>query len=282
MDVIIKEGLQKGPLVTIEPEQSWAPINLRDLWVHRELLYFLVWRDLKVRYKQTALGVVWVVIQPLLMTIIFTVFLGQTLRVPSDNVPYPLFAYASLMLWTFFSGAVSISGNSLVGNAQLITKVFFPRFILPVASITARLVDFAVSLSILIGLMIVFRIAITPRLLIVPVLILLLALLALGIGLWTSAVNVKYRDVGIVVPVLIQLWMFCSPVVYPLSVVPQKWRLVYSLNPLVGILVSFRAVVFGSDFDWPALIISVVFTFALLLYAAYAFQNREKTFADII
>lgn len=269
-------------MVVIEPSRSWVSLELRDLWAHRELLYFLVWRDLKVRYKQTALGVAWVVLQPLLMTMIFTVVLGKLVRVPSNNIPYPLFAYAGLMLWTFFSGAVSITGNCLVGSAHLITKVYFPRLIIPIASIVARLVDLAVVFLILFGLLLYYRIQPSLHLLMTPLLILLLALLALAFGLWTSAVNVKYRDVGLALPVLIQLWMFASPVVYGLNIVPQKWQLAYSLNPLVGILEGFRAALFGTSFDWRAITISVGFTLILLIYGAYAFQSREKTFADIV
>jgi lipopolysaccharide transport system permease protein len=274
--------IPQSPLVVIEQSNPWVAINFRELWFYRELLYFLVWRDLKVRYKQTILGIAWVVFQPLLMTVIFTIFLGILARVPSDNVPYPLFVYAGTMLWTFFSGAVSTTGNSLVGNAHLITKAYFPRVMIPIASIAARLVDVVVAFVILIGLMLYFHVAITPSILLSPLLILLLALLALGFGMWTSAVNVKYRDVGIALPVLIQLWMFVSPVVYPLSFVPARWRLVYALNPLVGIIDAFRAVLFGNNLNWPSLFISIGFTAVLLAYATYAFQSREKTFADII
>jgi len=274
--------LPDEPLVVIESSKSLAALKLGDLWAYRELLYFLVWRDLKVRYKQTVFGVAWVVLQPLLMTIIFTIVLGRLAKVPSDNVAYPLFVYAGLTLWTFFSAAVSVTGNCLVGNAHLITKVYFPRLIIPIASIVARLVDLGVALIILVGLMIYYRAPITPHLLMVPVVILLLALLALAFGLWTSAVNVKYRDVGLALPVLIQLWMFVSPIVYSLYLVPPRWRLLYSFNPLVGILDGFRAALFGSRFDWPSLIISTAITLALLPYAAYSFQSREKTFADIV
>jgi lipopolysaccharide transport system permease protein len=268
--------------VTIDARKSWAALDLRDVWTHRELLYFLIWRDLKVRYKQTLFGAGWVIIQPLLMTVIFTIFLGRLVRVPSDGVPYPLFAYAGLLPWAFFSGAVSATGNSLVGNVHLITKVYFPRLIIPISSIAARLVDLGVAFVILIGLMFYFRVGITLHVLMAPFFILLLALLALGFGLWTSAVNVKYRDVGIALPVLIQLWMFASPIVYPLSLVPQRWRLVYSMNPLVGILEGFRAALFGGSFDWPAIRISIIVILVLLPYAAYSFQRRETTFADII
>ncbi len=270
------------PWSTIERTNSWKIFDLRELWAYRELLFFLTWRDVRVRYKQAVLGMGWVVLQPLLMTLVFTVFLGVIVRVPSDGVPYPIFAYAGLLLWTFFSGAISGSGNSLVGNAHLITKVYFPRLLVPLASILARMVDLLVALVMLIGLMIYFRVGVSTSLLMAPVLIVLLALLALGLGMWTSALNVKYRDVGLALPVFIQLWMFVSPVVYPLTLVPARWRLLYSLNPLVGIIEGFRAALFGKSFNWPALGISAIVTAALLLYAGYVFKRREKTFADII
>jgi len=270
------------PWSTIERTNSWKIFDLRELWAYRELLFFLTWRDVRVRYKQAVLGMGWVVLQPLLMTLVFTVFLGVIVRVPSDNVPYPLFAYAGLLLWTFFSGAISGSGNSLIGNAHLITKVYFPRLLIPLASILARMVDLLVALVMLIGLMIYYRTGVSTSLLMAPVLIGLLALLALGLGMWTSAFNVKYRDVGLALPVFIQLWMFVSPVVYPLTLVPERWRFVYSLNPLVGIIEGFRAALFGKGFNWPALGISAIVTVALLLYAGYVFKRREKTFADII
>lgn len=270
------------PWSTIERTNSWNIFDLRELWAFRELLFFLTWRDVRVRYKQAVLGMGWVVLQPLLMTVVFTIFLGVIVRVPSDNIPYPLFAYSGLLLWTFFSGAISGSGNSLIGNAHLITKVYFPRLLIPLASILARIVDLMVALIMLIGLMIYFRVGVSINLLIAPLLILLLALLALGLGMWTSALNVKYRDVGLALPVFIQLWMFVSPVVYPLTLVPERWRLVYTLNPLVGIIEGFRAALFGKSFNWPALGVSAAVTMALLLYAAYVFKRREKTFADII
>ena len=272
----------QSPVVVIERSKPWIAINLRDLWSCRELLYFLVWRDLKVRYKQTALGIAWVLFQPLFMTVVFTIFLGRLVRVPSDGVPYALFVYAGLLPWTFFSGAVLTTGNSLVGNAHLITKVYFPRLIIPIASIAARLVDLGVAFVILIGLMFYFQAPITSHLLMIPFLILLVTLLALAFGLWTAAVNVKYRDVGIALPVLIQLWMFASPIVYPLSLVPPRWRLVYSLNPLVGIVEGFRAALFGLRFNRTALSISIIITLVLLVYSAYVFRRREKTFADIV
>ena len=274
--------LSEEPLVIIEPSKSWAPLNLRDLWTYRELLYFLIWRDVKVRYKQTAIGVLWVVMQPLLSTLIFTVFLGILVKVPSDGVPYPVFVFAGVLAWTFFSGAVTSSGNSLVGNSHLITKIYFPRFIIPIAAVGARLVDFAIAFVILAGMMIYYGVPPTRNLLLLPALVALITLFVLGVGMWTSALNVKYRDVGIVLPVLIQLWMFASPVVYPLSLVPEGWRKVYALNPLVGIITGFRAALLGQEFHWTALALSTALTLALLVWAAYYFRRVERTFADIV
>lgn len=277
-----ESGLPEKPLVVIQPGKSWVALELREVWAHRELLYFLVWRDLKVRYKQTAFGIGWVILQPLLMTLVFTVVLGKLVRVPSDKVPYALFAYAGLTLWMFFSGAVSVTGNSLLQNANLITKVYFPRLIIPIAAVIARLVDLGVALLILAALMLCYGVWFSNHIIVAPVAILLISVLALGFGLWTSAVNVRYRDVGLALPVLIQLWMFVSPIVYPISQVPEKYRLIYSFNPLVGILETFRSALFGTPMQWRALAISAVISGLLLPYGAYLFQAREKTFADII
>jgi len=267
----------------IEPSRSWVALNLRDLWQSRELLYFLTWRDLKVRYKQTVLGVAWVVMQPLLTTLVFTIFLGKLARVPSDGIPYPVFVYAGLLPWTFFASAVINSGNSLVGNAHLITKVYFPRLIIPAAAVAARLVDSAVAFIMLIGLMIYYGVAVTWSIVMLPVFIVLITLLALGLGMWSSALNVKYRDIGVILPVMIQLWMFASPVVYPSSLVPEKWQRIYALNPVVGILEGFRAALFGQKgFDWVALAISTVIILSWFIYSAYTFRRMEKSFADLV
>lgn len=274
--------LPDEPLVIIEPSKTWAGMDLRDLWSYRELLYFLTWRDLKVRYKQTILGVAWVVMQPLLTTIIFTLFLGKLARVPSDGLPYPLFVYAGLLPWSFFAGAVTNSSNSLVGSAHLITKVYFPRMIIPGAAVGGRLVDFAIAFLILVGMMVYYGVAITWGLVMLPVLVALITLLALSIGMWTSALNVKYRDIGVALPVLIQLWMFASPIIYPSSLVPEKWRWLYALNPLVGIIEGFRAALFGREFDWLALAVSTIIALILLVYSIYTFRRMEKSFADVI
>ena len=270
------------PLIVIEPSKSWVPLNLRELWAYRELLYFLTWRDLKVRYKQTVIGVIWVVMQPLLTTIIFTIFLGKLARVPSDGIPYPIFVYAGLLPWTFFAASVSNSSNSLVGSAHLITKVFFPRIILPTAAIGARLVDFAISFFIFGGMLAYYRLAVTRHILMLVLLVPLITLLALGLGMLVSALNVKYRDIGMALPVLIQFWMFASPIVYPSSLVPAQWQRVYSLNPIAGIVEGFRSSLLGKEFDWFAIGFSSLLTFVLLIYSAYAFRRREKEFADIV
>jgi lipopolysaccharide transport system permease protein len=275
-------ALPESPLVIIEPGRATGLAALGDLWFYRELLYFLVWRDLKVRYKQTALGVAWVVMQPLLTTVVFSVFLGLLARLPSDDAPYPVFVFAAMLPWTFFSGAVATSGNSLVGSSHLITKVYFPRVIIPMAAVGGRLVDFLVSFVVLALLMAFYRVAPTWNLLMLPPLVLLVALLALAVGMWASAANVRYRDVSAILPVLVQLWMFASPVVYPLSIVPGRWRALYSLNPLVGVIAGFRSAVLGQAFDWGALAFSAAVTAALLAVAALTFRRMEKHFADLV
>ena len=278
----LQPSLPEEPLVVIKPTSSWVAVNLRDLWAYRELLYFLAWRDLKVRYKQTVIGLLWVVLQPLLLTLVFTIFLGRLARVPSDGIPYPLFVYVGLLPWTFFSNAVSNSGTSLVGNAHLITKVYFPRLIVPSAAILARLVDFLIAFVILVALMLFYRISPTLNLLLLPVMALLTAVLALGLGLLIAALNVKYRDVGIVLPVVLQLWMFVSPILYPSTLVPGEWRGLYALNPLVGIVDGFRASIFGQPFNWRALAVTALVSLCLLVYSAYTFRRYEKGFADVI
>ena len=276
-------ALPEHPLVIIEPGRSAGLGALRDLWHFRELLYFLVWRDIKVRYKQTALGVAWVVMQPLLTTVVFSVFLGLLARVPSEgDIPYPLFVFAGMLPWTFFAGAVATSGNSLVGSSHLITKVYFPRVIIPMAAVGGRLVDFLVSFVVLALLMAFYRVAPTWNVLMLPPLVALLALLALAVGMWASALNVRYRDVAAILPVLVQLWMFASPVVYPLGMVPPGWRTAYSLNPLVGVIAGFRSAALGQPFDWDALAFSAGVAAALLVVAALTFRRMEKHFADLV
>lgn len=271
------------PLIIIEPSKSWVAINLRDLWVYRELLYFLTWRDVKVRYKQTVLGAAWAIIQPLFAMIIFTLFFGRLAGIASDGIPYPLFAYLGLLPWTFLSGAINNSSASLIGgDSRLITKVYFPRMIIPCATVSAGLIDLLIASVILVGMLFYYKVAITVSLLVLPLIVVLLTLLAIGIGMWMSALNVKYRDVRYALPFFIQLWMFASPIIYPASLIPQKWRWLYDLNPLVGLIEGFRASFLGKEINWSALTVSTVLTLIILISSAYAFRRLEKSFADIL
>jgi lipopolysaccharide transport system permease protein len=274
-------NLPERPLVSIRAGGKSA-VDLKSLWYYRELLYFLTWRDVKVRYKQAVLGAAWAIIQPLFTTIIFSIFFGRLTNMPSDGIPYPLFAYAALAPWTFFSDAVNSSGNSLVGSAHLITKVYFPRMIIPAAAVAAGLIDLMIAFGVLIVLMIYYGVSMTWNLLMAPALVVMTALLAVSVGMWTSALNVKYRDIRHALPFAIQLAMFATPIIYPVSVVPERWRWALNLNPLTGIIEGYRASFFGRPFDLIALAISAAITFALLFYAAYYFKRVERTFADIV
>lgn len=274
--------LLKAPLVTIEPSNSWVALNWRELWTYRELLYFLTWRDVKVRYKQTMLGAAWAILQPLFMMIVFSLFFGRLAGVDSKGVPYALFALAGLVPWTFFANAITSSGNSLVGSTNLITKVYFPRLLVPAAAVAAGLVDFLIACLPLAVAMLYFKIGLTLNLLMFPVLVLLTTLFALAVGMWMSALNVKYRDVRFALPFLIQLWLFVSSVIVPSSALPQKWRWLLSLNPMSAFIESYRAALFGQPFPWQALGIGSVITLVVLVYSAYSFNRVEKTFADII
>lgn len=274
--------LPDKPLMVIEPNASRFGISLPDLWVYRELLLLLAWRDVKVRYKQTVFGIVWVVFQPLITTLIFTVFLGRLARIPTDNIPYPLFAYTGLLAWTFFSTAVTNTGGSLVSNASLITKVYFPRVIIPGAAIGARIIDLAIGMVIMAAMLLYYQVVPTWRILLLPLPVGLLVVLSMAIGMWMSALNVKYRDIGAILPTVIQLWMYVSPVVYPLSLVPAKWQWLYQLNPLTGIIRTFRSTLLGYPIDGSSLSISAALTLVLLAYSALVFRRMEKQFADIV
>lgn len=274
--------LPEQPLIKIRVSKSWTAIELGELWAHRELLYFLVWRDLKVRYKQTVLGASWVILQPVLMTLIFAVFLGRIVRVPSQGVPYILFLYAGLLPWTFFSNAVAGSSHSLIASAHMITKVYFPRAIVPIAAVLVRLSDFLIASVILVVLMVYYGQPFTRAFLIAPLLVLQLTLLALALGMWFAALNAKYRDIGTALPVLLQLWMFASPIVYPTTLLPEHWKWVFELNPVTGIVGGFRASLLGLDFNWRSLFVSVLVTLAAFVYAAFAFRRMEDEFVDVI
>lgn len=270
------------PLTIIEPSGNWSALNLSELWTYRELLYFLIWRDVKIRYKQTALGAAWAIIQPLFTMLIFTLIFSRVAGIGSDGIPYPIFAYAGLLPWTFFSNAVTTSGNSVVASSHLITKVYFPRLLIPAAAVGAGFVDFAVAFVMMIPIMFYYHVNLTLNLILLPVPVVLTLLLALAVGMWLSALNVKYRDVRFAVPFIIQFWMFLSPIAYPSTSIPKKWQLLYSLNPVTGIVEGFRSALLGRPFKWTNLGISTAITLGLLLYSSLVFRKMEKSFADII
>ncbi len=271
------------PVIRIEPARSWLALKLSDLWEYRELLYFLVWRDLKVRYKQTAIGVGWAVIQPLLAMIIFTVVFGYLARMPSNDLPYPLFFYSALIPWNYFASALGRAIGSVVYDANLLSKVYFPRLILPLAGTVSAVVDFLFSFILLLGMMLWYRIAINWWILTWPLFLGLALLTALAVGLWLSALNVRYRDIGHAIPFLIQIWMFCSPVVYPVSMVPEKYRLIYSLNPMVGVIEGFRWALLGKGSPDPLVMaVSTAVVALLLIGGLIFFKNMERTFADVV
>jgi lipopolysaccharide transport system permease protein len=269
--------------VTIEPTRGLFHLRLRDIWLHRELLYFLVWRDVKVRYKQTAIGVVWVILQPLLTMLIFTVVFGRFARIPSEGVPYPLFAIVGLLPWLYFSSAVMRSAISVVAEADVIRKVYFPRLIIPASALLAALVDLAIGLLIVFVMLSTFGFRPTWSVLTLPVFTLLAVANALGIGLWLSALNVRYRDVGHTIPFLMQCWMYASPVVYPVSIVPVKWRYLYDLNPMVGVLAGFRWALLATDqLEIRAILTSTAIMCTLLVSGLVVFKYMERTFVDVI
>lgn len=269
-------------MTVIEPSRGWRLLNLREIWAYRELLRVLVIRDIKVRYKQTALGAAWVILRPLVSMAIFTVVFGMLAKIPSEGYPYAVFVLAALIPWQFFAGAVGSSGNSLVGSAGLISKVYFPRFIIPLAAVGGGLVDFAVSIAFLLVLLPVFGLGWGPQLLATPLLAAAVAVAAVGVGTLFSALTVAYRDFGSVLAYVLQVWMFVTPVVYPASLVPGRWRWVLHLNPMAGLVEGFRSAFLGRPFDLPALAVSVVAVVAVFLVGVFYFVKLERRFADII
>jgi lipopolysaccharide transport system permease protein len=272
------------PTITIiEPKKGWVPVDLKEIWHYRELLYFLIKRDIKVRYKQTVLGGLWAIIQPVFSMIVFTIFFGKLAKIPSDNIPYPIFVYIGLLPWTYFSNALSASGTSLVGSANLITKIYFPRLIIPASAALGGLLDFFIAMLVLGGLMIFYQIGPGLGILLFPFLIALTFLCALGVGLWLSALNVQYRDIRYVIPFLIQIWMFLSPVIYPVSLVKGKYQLLLSLNPMGGVISAYRSSLLGHQpIDWLLLSISSGIIILIFLSGLYYFRRMERTFADIV
>jgi lipopolysaccharide transport system permease protein len=275
------ESDQRAPMFVIRADR-WTGLELSDLWAHREIFYFLAWRDVKVRYKQTALGAVWAILQPVLTMIVFTFLFGRLARVPSEGQPYAIFSYAGLLPWSFFSAAVTASSNSLVNSTNLITKVYFPRLLVPTAAVAAALVDLAIASLVLLVITPIYGVGLHLSLMMFFPLAALTAMIASAVGILTSALNVKYRDIRHALPFIIQIWMFLTPVIYPVSFLPSRWRWMLSLNPLSGIIEGFRAAIFDRPFNWESLAISATIAIGLLLTACYSFRRLEQEFADII
>ncbi len=270
--------------IVIKPKKGLIPLNLSEIWHFRELLYFLAWRDIKVKYKQTALGAAWAILQPFLTMIVFLILFGKLAKIPSDGIPYPIFVYAGILLWNYFSSALNSAGNSLVASSNLITKVYFPRLIIPASASLSALLDFLIASIILIGLMFFYHF--TPGIIgivIIPIIIFLTFMVAMGCGLWLSALNVEYRDFQYVIPFLIQIWMFVTPVIYPVTFLPDKYRWILSFNPMSGIIEAFRASIFRhQEINWSLLIISLAVAVVIFVTGMLYFRKVERSFADII
>lgn len=273
----------KEEVIILKPTRGWAALNLGELWLYRELIYFMTWRDLKVRYKQTVLGAAWAILQPFLSMVVFSVFFGRWLGVPSGDVPYPVFSYAALLPWGLFSKAIADAGRSLVTNRAMITKVYFPRLTIPLASVLAGIVDFLIAFVVLLGMMWYYDIEITSKVFTLPFFLLLALIASLGVGLWLSAMNVFYRDIGYIIPFLTQIWFYLSPIVYATSTVPEKLQPIYALNPMVGVIDGFRWALLGQEpAPGPLLIISSAVAVILLVSGVIYFRRVERTFADIV
>jgi lipopolysaccharide transport system permease protein len=270
------------PTFSIDPPSGWTSIGFRELWDYRELLYFLTLRDVKVRYKQTALGAAWAVIQPLFMMVVFSLFFGRLAKVPSDGIPYPIFTFCALLPWQLFAHALTESSNSLVANERLITKVYFPRLVVPIAAVLGGLVDFAVAFVILLVMMFYYGVVPTWAIITLPGFILLAIMTALGVGLWLSALNVQYRDVRYTINFLIQFWLFATPVAYPSSIVPERWRALYGLNPMAGVVEGFRWALLGNKPPGAMLAVSVSVVIVILIGGLYYFRRMEQQFADVV
>ena len=271
------------PVVRICPSRGWISLNLRDIWEYRELLYFLTWRDIKVRYKQTVLGAAWAIIQPFFTMVVFSLFFGRLAKMPSDDIPYPIFSYAALVPWTFFANGLSQSSSSLVASANLIKKVYFPRLVVPISAVISGGVDFALAFVVLLGMMLFYGIVPTAAVVWLPLLLLLALVTSLGVGLWLTAMNVQFRDVRYAVPFLVQAWMFATPIAYPSSLLDEPWRTLYGVNPMAGVVEGFRWALLGTETaPGPIILVSAVVAVGLLISGAFYFRRMEKTFADVV
>ena len=276
-------SVDEVPLTIIEPSKGWISLKLGDLWEYRELLYFLTWRDIKVRYKQTVLGAAWAIIQPFFTMVVFSLFFGRLAKMPSDDIPYPIFSYAALVPWTFFANGLSQSSGSLVGSANLIKKVYFPRLVVPISAVISGGVDFVLAFAVLLGMMLFYSIVPTWNIVWLPLLLLLALVTSLGVGLWLTAMNVQFRDVRYAVPFLVQAWMFATPIAYPSSLLDEPWRTLYGSNPMAGVVEGFRWALLGTETaPGPIIIVSALVAVGLLISGAYYFRRMEKTFADVV
>ncbi len=275
---------KEGPVIRIAPSTGWVSIQARGLWEYRELLYFLVWRDLKVRYRQTILGATWALIQPVFTMLTFTLFFGHLAKIPSDGIPYPLFSLAGLVPWALFSHGLNQAANSLVGNSSMIKKIYFPRLLLPIAKVVSGLVDFGLALILLLGMILFYGIHPSANMIWLPVFVLLAMVTALGVALWLSAANVQFRDVQYLIPFMTQIWLFATPIAYPSSLVPKQWRVLYGLNPMVGVVDGFRWCLLDAKAcaPGPMLAVSCLVSVGLLVSGAFWFRRMEKNFADVL
>jgi lipopolysaccharide transport system permease protein len=269
--------------IVIEPPRGWFSLRLDELWNFRELLFFFIWRDITVRYKQTILGVAWAIIQPLLTMVVFSVIFGKLAKLPSDGIPYPIFSYTALLPWQLFSSAIGNASSSLVSNQNMITKTYFPRLILPMSSVLSGLVDFIIAFFILLGMMFFYKITFTLRILLLPAFTLLALITAMAAGMWLSAINVRYRDIKYVTPFLIQLWLYSTPIAYSISIIPEKWRILYGLNPMSSVVDGFRWAILGQSYSLgPMIIVSIVTVLVFFLSGLVYFQHMEQSFADLV
>lgn len=283
MDTIARLHVAAIPTSIIQPSVGWRSLDLKDLWKYQELLYFLSWRDIKVRYKQTVLGAAWAIIQPFFTMVVFSLFFGKLAKIPSDGIPYPLFAYAALVPWTMFANGLSQSADSLVGSANLIKKVYFPRLVIPISSVLSGLVDFVLAFVVLLGMMLYYGLVPTLNVIWLPFFVILALVTSLGTGFWLSAMNVQFRDVRYTIPFLIQLWLFATPIAYPSSLLAEPWRTVYGLNPMVGVVEGFRWALLGTHTaPGSTILVSAIVAATLLVTGAFYFRRMEKTFADVV
>jgi lipopolysaccharide transport system permease protein len=276
-------ALNNVPVIRIEPSKGWVSLKLKELWEYKELLYFLIWRDVKVRYKQTVLGAAWAIIQPFFTMVVFSLFFGKLAKIPSDGIPYPIFSYAALVPWTFFANGLGKASTSLVGSSNLIKKIYFPRLAIPIASVLSGVVDFVLAFTVLIGMMFYYGFVPTVNIIWLPLLLGLSFMTSLGVALWLSTMNVQFRDVQYVIPFLTQFWLFATPIAYPSSLLPEPWRTLYGINPMVGVVEGFRWALLGTHTSpGPIVIVSTLVAIILLVSGTLYFRRMEKTFADVV